>query len=325
MRVGKMPPLADFQFFNTKRLTELYEKEHAAEQHKALLAQREAALKQQGMSEEEIAAELTSAPEDPQPLTQEEEEERSKLLREGFGSWNRRDFQAFVRAAEKHGRNELEKIAGEIEGKSREEVVEYSKVFWARYQELNDWEKVIKNIERGEQKIQRQADIMTAINNKLARYKNPWQELKINYGANKGKAYTEEEDRFIVCSIAKLGYGAWDDLKAEIRKSWRFRFDWFLKSRTPQELSRRAETLIRLIEKEQEDENPSAAAERKGRGGGPRKSGSKTNISGIEGGAAAAAASSQGGPSGSQGAPAESGGGRRRKLSTGGFVAVTGN
>jgi SWI/SNF-related matrix-associated actin-dependent regulator of chromatin subfamily A member 5 len=46
---------------------------------------------------------------------------------------------------------------------------------------------------------------------------------QINYGANKGKAYTEEEDRFIICSIAKLGYGSWDDLKADIRKSWKFR------------------------------------------------------------------------------------------------------
>lgn len=59
------------------------------------------------------------------------------------------------------------------------------------------------------------------------------------YGANKGKAYTEEEDRFILCMVHKLGYGSWDDLKAEIRRSWRFRFDWFFKSRTPQELSRR--------------------------------------------------------------------------------------
>lgn len=32
----------------------------------------------------------------------------------------------------------------------------------------------------------------------------------------------------------KLGYGAWDELKAEIRNHWRFRFDWFFKSRTPQ-------------------------------------------------------------------------------------------
>jgi len=42
-----MPLLADFQFFNTKRLTELYEKEHTHEQHKALMSQKEANLKQQ--------------------------------------------------------------------------------------------------------------------------------------------------------------------------------------------------------------------------------------------------------------------------------------
>jgi hypothetical protein len=36
--------------------------------------------------------------------------------------------QAFVRAAEKHGRGELDKIAGEIEGKARDEVIAYSKV-----------------------------------------------------------------------------------------------------------------------------------------------------------------------------------------------------
>jgi hypothetical protein len=54
--------------------------------------------------------------------------------------------------------------------------------FWQRYQELPDWEKVIKNIERGEQKIQRQADIMRAIHTKLERYKNPWQELKVRAG-----------------------------------------------------------------------------------------------------------------------------------------------
>jgi hypothetical protein len=40
-------------------------------------------------------------------------------------------------------------------------------------------EQIIKNIERGEQKIQRQADILDAIAGKLARYKNPWNELKV--------------------------------------------------------------------------------------------------------------------------------------------------
>lgn len=40
--------------------------------------------------------------------------------------------------------------------------------------------------------------------------------LQIVYGQNKGKAYTEEEDRFILCQVHKLGYGMWDDLKVSI-------------------------------------------------------------------------------------------------------------
>lgn len=61
----------------------------------------------------------------------------------------------------------------------------------------------------------------------------------------------------------KLGYGNWDELKAEIRKSWRFRFDWFFKSRTPQELARRCDTLIRLIERENEELEQHEKEERK--------------------------------------------------------------
>ena len=37
-----------------------------------------------------------------------------------------------------------------------------------------------------------QADIMGAIAAKMDRYRNPWQELRLQYGANKGKAYTGE-------------------------------------------------------------------------------------------------------------------------------------
>jgi SWI/SNF-related matrix-associated actin-dependent regulator of chromatin subfamily A member 5 len=105
----------------------------------------------------------------------------------------------------------------------------------------------------------------------MDRYRNPWLELKIQYGANKGKAYTEEEDRFLLCMIHKLGYGAWDEMKAEIRKSWRFRFDWFFKSRTPQELNRRCDTLIRLVEKENEEADAKKASGRRVDGGKKRK------------------------------------------------------
>lgn len=39
---------------------------------------------------------------------------------------------------------------------------------------------------------------MQAIGRKMARYQDPWSELKIKYGQNKGKLYSEECDRFMV-------------------------------------------------------------------------------------------------------------------------------
>ena len=48
----------------------------------------------------------------------------------------------------------------------------------------------------------------------------------------------------------QLGYGMWEDLKREVRRSPEFRFDWLFKSRTPAELGRRCDLLIRLIQTE---------------------------------------------------------------------------
>lgn len=65
-------------------------------------------------------------------LSEEELEERDRLLEAGFSNWNRRDFNAFVRACEKYGRNALDDIAREVDGKSEEEVRSYAQVFWKR-------------------------------------------------------------------------------------------------------------------------------------------------------------------------------------------------
>ena len=58
---------------------------------------------------------------------------------------------------------------------------------------------------------------------KVAQHRNPFATLTINYGSSRGKAFTEEEDRFLVCMTAQLGYGAWELLKLEIRKAWQVR------------------------------------------------------------------------------------------------------
>ena len=78
------------------------------------------------------------------------------------------------------------------------QVREYAKVFWERKDELQDIDRVMSIIDKGEQKIQRKKDIKKALNAKMARYRSPFHQLHIVYGTNKGKNYTEEEDRFLV-------------------------------------------------------------------------------------------------------------------------------
>jgi SWI/SNF-related matrix-associated actin-dependent regulator of chromatin subfamily A member 5 len=270
-RLTKMPNLPDHQFYDIDRITELYKKQENYERHLHSMQQRENTLRQQGASEDVVAKEIAPSDNDPQPLTEEEINERDELLTKGFSNWSRRDFNAFVRACERHGRDNLEAICKEIEGKTEQEIVEYAAAFKERGHKLSDADKIFKNIEKGEQRIQWQAAIMKAIATKLDKCKNPWQDLKLQYGPSKGKAYNEEEDRFLICMVHKLGYGAWEELKAEIRNSWRFRFDWFIKSRTPQELARRCDTLIRLIEKENEEDEEKVKAPGKKRGPKPKK------------------------------------------------------
>lgn len=47
-------------------------------------------------------------------------------LLQGFTIWNKRDFNQFIKANEKWGRDDIENIAREVEGKTPEEVMEYS-------------------------------------------------------------------------------------------------------------------------------------------------------------------------------------------------------
>jgi len=256
-RIAKLQQMNDFQFFEQKRIQTLYDKDV---KRKTYEWEKKKSRPSAADDEDEDEPDDKHAP---PKLTPEEQEELDRLISEGFTDWNRRDFSMFTRAVELHGRDNLDAIALDIEGKTASEVKEYSKVFWARYKEISDYKRILANIERGEQKIQRQDDMLKAVKKKLGSYKNPWRELKLQYGQNKIKSFTEEEDRFLICSITEVGFGNWEELKAQIRQHWQFRFDWFIKSRTPKELGRRVETLISLIEKEAADNDEKASKKQK--------------------------------------------------------------
>jgi SWI/SNF-related matrix-associated actin-dependent regulator of chromatin subfamily A member 5 len=78
---------------------------------------------------------------------------------------------------EKYGRDDIQSISKEIEGKTPKEVVEYAKVFWERSQELQDIDKIILQIEKGESKIQRRGLVREALEAKIARYRAPFHQV----------------------------------------------------------------------------------------------------------------------------------------------------
>lgn len=73
--------------------------------------------------------------------------------------------------------------------------------------------------------------------------------------------------------LHKLGFdkeNVYDEIRTAIRNAPQFRFDWFIKSRTALELQRRCNTLITLIEKENQELEEKEEEERKQRKRGPK-------------------------------------------------------
>ncbi|XP_053773417.1 probable global transcription activator SNF2L1 isoform X3 [Desmodus rotundus] len=263
-RPSKQPNVQDFQFF-PPRLFELLEKEILYYRKTiGYKVPRNSDIPNPAVAQREEQKKIDGA----EPLTPEETEEKEKLLTQGFTNWTKRDFNQFIKANEKYGRDDIDNIAREVEGKTPEEVMEYSAVFWERCNELQDIEKIMAQIERGEARIQRRISIKKALDAKIARYKAPFHQLRIQYGTSKGKNYTEEEDRFLICMLHKMGFdreNVYEELRQCVRNAPQFRFDWFIKSRTAMEFQRRCNTLISLIEKENMEIEERERAEKKKR------------------------------------------------------------
>merc|ERR1719460_2488408 len=267
-RPPKQPIVQDFQFY-PPRLFEILDQE--IYHYRQSVGYKVPLNPDLGADAKRVQKEEQRKIDEAEELTEDEQLEKEDLLKEGYSNWSKRDFNQFIRLNEKYGRDDIENICGEVEGKTAEEVKDYAKVFWERCNELQDCDRIMASIEKGESRIQRRALIKKALDAKIARYKAPFHQLRIAYGTNKGKNYTEEEDRFLVCMLHKLGFdkeNVYEDLRAAVRCAPQFRFDWFIKSRTAMELQRRCNTLIMLIEKEMNEIEEREKSERKKKIGG---------------------------------------------------------
>lgn len=270
-KAPKQIAIHDWQFFPPE-LQELQEKEtayfHKEIGYKAVLPDGP----EEELSEREAERELEQQEIDNAvPLTQEEQEKKSRMSEEGFGHWNRRDFQQFVNGSAKFGRDNYIDIATEIDSKEPDEIEEYSKVFWERYTEIQDYPKYLRVIEQGEEKMRKMEHQRKMLRKKMQMYRVPLQQLRVNYtvSTTNKKVYTEEEDRFLLVMLDRHGVdgeGLYEKIREEIRESPLFRFDWFFLSRTPVEIGRRCTTLLNTVAKELEPDGKAVNGDSKGRG-----------------------------------------------------------
>jgi len=192
---------------------------------------------------------------DATPLTEDEQEKKAIMSEQGFGHWNRRDFQQFINGSAKHGRHNYGLIADEVDGKVEKEVREYAKVFWQKHRDIQDYPKYIGTIEAGEERARKLSHQRRMLKKKMEMYRVPLQQLKLNYSVSttNKKVYTEEEDRFLLVMLDRYGIdgeGIHERIRDEIRESPLFRFDWFFLSRTPIEIGRRCATLLTTVARE---------------------------------------------------------------------------
>lgn len=213
----RQPQVPDYHFY-PKRLFELLEMEifHYQKQ----LNYRAPAKLELGADAKRVQKEEQDKIDQSRPLTDQELQEKDELLTEGFVNWTKRDYIQFVRMNEKFGRDDVDNISKSIEGKTPEQVVAYHSVFWRRCKDLQDFDRVIAQIERGEAKKQRKNTIKRVLDAKITSYRAPFHELRLTYGSNKGKQFTEDEDRFLLCMMHNLGFereNVYDELRYAVR------------------------------------------------------------------------------------------------------------
>ncbi|CAD5232023.1 unnamed protein product [Bursaphelenchus xylophilus] len=254
-RPKSLPQVFDFQFY-PKRLYELVENElYFFRRTNGYMptppdgcTEKEA---EKYIKEEKKKMDKATAP------TDEMIEERDHLINTTGFDWSKKEFNAFIKACEKYESNDYDNISKEIGTRDEKEVEEYSKVFWKRGKELKDFYKYSNAIEKGRNKLHRKAYVKSVLEKKYKECQDPYTQLDFVFSGPKGKSFSADEDRFILCKYHEFGCDdeSFEKIRQSIRSSPQFKFDWFFISRTSQELAKRCAALIASFDKDANDEN----------------------------------------------------------------------
>lgn len=166
-----------------------------------------------------------------QELSEEDKQRKKKLLEMGF-NWTKKDYKQFLNAIEAYG-DDLEKIKEAIPHKN--DVAEYYKAFWERIDTLEDSNKIMGIVRRNKEKIERK----NRINEILLHHKEGIEEHLVT----KNRLYVDNAHLLQLYAKYLNHPQCFEMMKEEILLDERFIFDYFLQSRTPQDLARHISVL----------------------------------------------------------------------------------
>ena len=220
----RLPRMEEWQMFDRNRLVEIQEEEAANFRALPEEVRKRATMKKQDVGEAHDPSAKTDTGEVeiddvegkppsggqfelPPLLSDELQAEKERLLSEGFVEWGRGHYTAFTKASAHYGRSNLAKIAREV-GKPQAEVDAYASAFWGdwgkeRFSE-HEHDRVVKNIERGEKKIDETKALQRGTRILISLFDNPWEELEFTHVNTKDKLFSPDNDRYLLCWTHKV-------------------------------------------------------------------------------------------------------------------------
>lgn len=229
----RLPRMEEWQMFNRARLLAIQEEEEAAfralpeDMQTAATAKKKDPTRDEknanGMnSVDEVKTEAdkaspegTSTKENkielPPLLSEEVQDEKNALLREGFLDWSRVDYSSFIKASAKYSRSDTIRIASEV-GKSELQVIEYSNAFWGeigkeRFSE-HEYNRVSNLVAKGEKKLADIKALRRGVKVFISLFDNPWEQLQFTHVNTKDKLFSADNDRYLLCWTHKVSYFA---------------------------------------------------------------------------------------------------------------------
>uniref|UniRef100_A0A0K0E265 Chromatin-remodeling complex ATPase chain Iswi n=1 Tax=Strongyloides stercoralis TaxID=6248 RepID=A0A0K0E265_STRER len=250
-RSKNQPDIKEFQFY-PKRCYQLVEKENLY-YRKTIdwkvplptnISNPREALKKQKAEQKKI--------DNAKPLTKSEQAEKERLLQEGFPAWTKGEFLAFVRGCEKYGRKDIQSIAQDIPSKTFQEVEEYSKTFWVKVHLLKDKDKILSNVKKGENRLKKTKGVQKAIDKAISDSVQPLEQLNLFSAGHRQKLFLPEDDRFLLVQMSEIGWhneAAPELICEKIRTIPRYRLDFRMLSRTPEDIKVRVNQLLSVMER----------------------------------------------------------------------------